>query len=384
VSYRDQPLPTFGADRFPGYVGGIEVPANLVPGAPFTPSGGARRVLNGTFGRLAPAPRGPAPLPQTNYEGFDLHKGMGDAADDLYRSGMVRGSTPGMQSMIDEFLNYSQGKRMSADIAWRVDAQNEWQRKLGEEVVARAEDRWKKSSNFFDKTLNFVADNPWIGLVGVTPGVLAALAAVGAQAAGATKGPGPGGMSGLAGVREPEARDKILLTRQAKALFENSKLATFETAANFRGQIYGLESALNEYQSWPAGWPGDGFDSSDAIRTVIGQALANVKIAEGSTGGDWIPQTQKYEDVSTTREFVSNVASKEFLDDVRATPGNYLDWLKSKAPKLPTCGDLPGPLGWMCENPGKTLAGAIAAAVAVYAGPTIIKTGKSWTRAVRS
>lgn len=66
MGYR--PLPTFGAEVFPGRVGTIDLPTNLLPNQAggYTPSGAPRRMITGDFGMAAPAPRAPQPLP------FDL------------------------------------------------------------------------------------------------------------------------------------------------------------------------------------------------------------------------------------------------------------------------------------------------------------------------
>lgn len=406
MSYRDRlPLPTYGASRYPGDVGSIELPGGLVPGAPHTPSGGPRRMLNGAFGRLAPVPRESAPLPHPDMQGAVARGGMGDYADDLYRSGMVQATTPGMQDMIQEFLARSAGNRQANNLNWGINQQVGWIDDQGREIQAHYADRLKSSSNFIDKAVQ----SKWFPAIAplTTIGLLTYAAGSAYDATGASRGDtsaayaGGGsaqykkpsyiatGMSGigLAGVREADYDAKYSLTQQARALLANAKLVTAATAGNMRAQINGLNDALDEYTSWTA-WPGDGFDSSQTVRSTIGAALTYVKRAEGSTGGDW-QNVDDPRDVSvaaeTASEFGSRVSSGQFATDFTDTAGDLLSRAGKKAKSwLPTCADLPGPLGWACENPGKTLVGAIAAAVAVYAGPTIIKSGKSWTRAVRS
>ena len=123
----------------------------------------------------------------------------------------------------------------------------------------------------------------------------------------------------MSGDGKPEATSaqKTQFTNAAKAIFEQSKIPSM--AANVRAQISALTQALDTLQPWKATWLWDSFNDSQTVRSNLGQALKNVKMAEGGTGGDWTPETKAMQKVSVTGTFASNVASKSFVDDVKRT-----------------------------------------------------------------
>jgi hypothetical protein len=114
---------------------------------------------------------------------------------------------------------------------------------------------------------------------------------------------------------------KTQFTNAAKMVFERSKpgVLNLVMTSNLRAEINALTQALDSLQPWTATWLWDSFNDSQTVRSNLGQALKNVKIVEGSTGGDWTPETKAMEKVSTTGTFASNVASKGFVDDVKRT-----------------------------------------------------------------
>lgn len=177
--------------------------------------------------------------------------------------------------------------------------------------------------------------------------------------------------SGLGGSRQPSNEDKVRLTKTARDLFALSQQANEGNAAWLRAKLEETRDEIESFLPWdePAPWGLFGtWDTSGEIKTILGQVLVNVKRAEGSTGGDWRPQNEIFQ-------------NKNVWDE---TPKEIPGAIRDQVASVFSCAALPGPLPWICENPGKTAGIAVGVLGVLYLGPTLLGRARAFGKAARS